>query len=103
MTCRSVISQSNPLIIFDMRTSVSGLTIVYNIRGLKLHLIIKKAKFLKLGGVGNYVSTWNDMSLKYLPSQSCVSKWNILWMAELLMSDFQACDQGASPTQRPQP
>jgi len=97
MTCRSVISQSNPLIIFDMRTSVSGLTIVYNTRGLKLPLMIKKTKFLKLVEVGNYVSTWNYMSLRYLPSQSCVSKWNTLWMAKLLMSrtDFQACGQGA--------
>jgi len=105
VTCRSVISQSNPLIVFDMRASVSGITIVYNTRGLKLPLMIKKTKFLKLGEVGNYVSTRNDMSLRYLPSQSCVSKWNTLWMAKLLMSrtDFQACDQGASPTQRPQP
>src|SRR6267378_3478672 len=105
MTCRSVISQSNPLIIFDMRTSVSGLTIVYNTRGLKFPLMIKKTKFLKPGEVGNYVSTRNDMSLRYLPSQSCVSKWNTLWTEKLLMSrtNFQACGEGVSPTWRPQP
>ena len=50
MTCRSVISESNPLIIFDMITSAPSITIGNNIRGLKLHLMMEKGEISQIWG-----------------------------------------------------
>jgi hypothetical protein len=48
--CRSLIFQSNLLIIFYMSTQVHGLNIGNGIGDLKLHLTIERMMFLSLGG-----------------------------------------------------
>jgi hypothetical protein len=48
--CRSLIFQSNSLIIFYMNTQVHGLNIGNGIGDLKLHLTIERMMFLSLGG-----------------------------------------------------
>ena len=50
MTCRSVISQSNLLIIFNMNTPVPSLTIGYNTRSLKFCLMIEKGELSQVWG-----------------------------------------------------
>jgi hypothetical protein len=61
MTSRSAISQSNPLILFDVWTRVVSLRIGHNTKGLKPQLMTEKTRF---GKVGNYVSAQSEMSLR---------------------------------------
>lgn len=53
ITPKSVTSQSNPLIPTDMRTLEFTLSICYDLRGLKPHLMVDKDETSQFGGWGS--------------------------------------------------
>jgi hypothetical protein len=54
MISRLLLSQSNPLIIFNMNTPVYGPNIRYGVGDLETHFIIEDMVFLRFGRLGTF-------------------------------------------------